>query len=84
MVPTPKEAQIPAKYRTAQSPAEFFAIHTSTGARVLLLDRLDPNWDELLCYHYEYQKTMHIQRRGLLPVEAVGMAIDFLKQMSAH
>lgn len=82
--PQSAPVQIAAKYREAVSPAEFFAIHTSTGARVLILDKLDPNWEELSCYHYEYQRTMHLRRRDLFPMPVVQAAIDFLKTVTTH
>lgn len=80
----PAPVQIAAKYREAVSPAEFFSIHTSTGARVQIIDKLDKEWDELFCYHYEYQCTMHLRRRDLLPLPAVQAAIDFLKIVTTH
>jgi len=80
----PVPVQIAAKYREAVSPAEFFSIHTSTGARVQILDKLDPHWDELSCYHYEYQRTMHLRKRDLYPVPAVQAAIEFLRSVTAH
>lgn len=82
--PQPATVQIAAKFREAVSPAEFFGIHTSSGARVQILDKLDKEWEELLCYHYEYQKTMHLRRKDLLPVAAVQSAIEFLKVVTAH
>lgn len=67
----------PRELRTAP-PEHFFGITTVGGARVLVLDRLSADGEDLLCYSYESKSTLHLRRKDLGPNDAVAEALNFI------
>lgn len=60
---------------------EALSVHTTGGDHkqpLLVLDKLDPNWQELLCYSRELQTNLHVRRRDLVPVDVVDRVISSL------
>jgi hypothetical protein len=60
---------------------EALSVHTVGGDHkqpLLILDKLDPNWQELLCYSRELQTNLHVRRRDLVPVDVVDRVISTL------
>lgn len=79
-IPKPVAFQLAAKYREAVSPSGFFAIHCGDH-RTTIIAGLGCNWDELLCYDHELNRTVHLKRRDLAPLDAVDSAIELLRHL---
>jgi hypothetical protein len=59
-----------------------FAISTSYGeSRILILDKMGKDWDDLLCYNYSMHITQSVARRDLMPKERVDEAIAFIQKL---
>jgi hypothetical protein len=63
-------------------PDGHFAISTSYGeSRILILDKMGKDWDDLLCYNYSMHITQSVARRDLMPKERVDEAIAFIQKL---
>ena len=81
-----KERQAPAPIKalpvSAPCPEGFFSLQCGED-RVLIIRPISSgsDWSELLCYHHQMRRTMHLKRVDLLPKQHVDAAITFLQSV---